>query len=325
MPESGVVPGDASAVAGRSVQDPADPQADDFAPTAPAVPTQERRGAHDAPPALLAAPPEEDEPVEAVEEGAPAWMMTFGDMMSLLLTFFILLFSMSTIEVEKFRAATESLSDALGQSSAGVLPGGATPSPASSGVDNRSRDEIVDRQMDEIAEQLEQFVREHRLEDQVVVSKESHGVFLRMQNQALFGPGSADIAEASVTIVEQLGSVLDRMDLPVKVSGHTDNVPIGSSAFPSNWELSAARAAGVARILVSRGHDPAAVAVEAFGEHRPVAGNDTPEGRAQNRRVELYFARTAVESALESRGMLPRGEESGTPPSEGSPTPSPDA
>ena len=159
--------------------------------------------------------------------------------------------------------------------------------------------------MDDIASQLEEFVRENKLEEQVVVSKESHGVFLRMQNQALFGPGSADIAAASVAIVEQLGAVLDRMDLPVKVSGHTDNVPIRSSVFPSNWELSAARAAGVARILVSRGHDPSAVAVEAFGEHQPVASNDTPEGRAENRRVELYFSKLGVEARLDERGELP--------------------
>ncbi len=260
-------------------------------------------------PARFAPFVEDDEVAEAVEEGAPAWMMTFGDMMSLLLTFFILLFSMSSIEAEKFKAATESLADALGQSNAGIMPDGVVPiapPPTSAG---EVRDRIVEERMDDIASQLEEFVRENRLEDQVVVSKESHGVFLRMQNQALFGPGSADIAEQSVAIVEQLGTILDRMDLPVKVSGHTDNVPIRSAVFPSNWELSAARAAGVARILVSRGHDPASVGVEAFGEYRPVTNNDSEEGRAQNRRVELYFGRLSVEAALDQRGELPVGDQ----------------
>ncbi|NNM34769.1 MAG: flagellar motor protein MotB [Gemmatimonadetes bacterium] len=274
-------------------------------------------------------PAGDDEVVEAVEEGAPAWMMTFGDMMSLLLTFFILLFSMSSIEVEKFRAATESLAEALGESNAGIMPDGAvpiTPPPAPVG---EVRDQLVQERIDEVATQLEEFVRENNLEEQVVVSKESHGVFLRMQNQALFGQGSADIAAESVAIVEQLGAVLDRMDLPVKVSGHTDNVPIRSSVFPSNWELSAARAAGVARILVSRGHDPATVAVEAFGEYRPVASNDTPEGRAENRRVELYFSRLSMEQAMDEGGELPQeadgeGSAGGAPEAEAPPDPADD-
>ncbi|MDH3223857.1 MAG: hypothetical protein OEO23_09080, partial [Gemmatimonadota bacterium] len=152
----------------------------------------------------------EDEVVEAVEEGAPAWMMTFGDMMSLLLTFFILLFSMSSIEVEKFKAATESLAEALGQSNAGIMPDGVVPIAPPQATVGEVRDQMVEERMDDIASQLEEFVRENRLEDLVVVSKESHGVFLRMQNQALFGPGSADIAAQSVAIVEQLGTVLDR-------------------------------------------------------------------------------------------------------------------
>ncbi|MGI9628810.1 MAG: OmpA/MotB family protein [Longimicrobiales bacterium] len=246
----------------------------------------------------------DDEIAEEVEEGSPAWMMTFGDMMSLLLTFFILMFSMSTIEVEKFKAAAESLAESLGDANAGILPGG-TVAVAPPRPPGEVRKEIVDAEMESVADQLQQFIQENRLEDHVVVAQENHGVFLRMQNQALFPPGSAGIAEASVAIVEQLGSMLDQMDLPVKVSGHTDNVPIRSAVFPSNWELSAARAAGVARILVAQGHDPSVVSVEAFGEHNPVATNDTPAGRGQNRRVELYFARTAVEGALDERGDLP--------------------
>ena len=145
----------------------------------------------------------------------------------------------------------------------------------------------------------------------MVVSKENHGVFLRMQDQALFGPGSANIAEESVRIVEQLGVVLENMNLPVKVSGHTDNIPINSPIFPSNWELSAARAAGVARTLVGRGHSAASITVEAYGEYQPVATNDTPQGRAQNRRVELYFARAVVEQTMEDRGELPPLPEAG--------------
>jgi len=99
----------------------------------------------------------------------------------------------------------------------------------------------------------------------------------------------------------------------VIVSGHTDNVPIRSAAFASNWELSAARAAGVARTLVGRGRDPSAVTVEAFGEYRPLATNDTPEGRAQNRRVEVYYSRETLQRELEGRGILQREDGSQSP------------
>lgn len=223
--------------------------------------------------------------------------------MSLLLCFFILLFSMSTIEVEKFKAAAASVREALGDNNAGMLPndGAAIIAMEPEAI----RQQAINEQIDQVADRLQEFVEDNEMEEQIVVSKDDHGVYLRMQDQALFSPGAADIDAASLAIVEQLGSIVDAMDLPVVISGHTDNIPIRSAVFPSNWELSGARAAGVARALIDRGHDPGLVAVEAFGEFRPIADNSTAEGRSQNRRVELYFSRTGVAEALEVRGEIP--------------------
>jgi len=102
--------------------------------------------------------------------------------------------------------------------------------------------------------------------------------------------------------VEQLGQITIDVDVPVTVAGHTDTIPINSTRYQSNWELSAARAAGVARTLVSMGHDPDEVQVVAFGEYRPIDTNDTAEGRARNRRVELFFSRENVDAALAAEG-----------------------
>ena len=287
-------------------------------PTSP-VPVLERlkeeeaAQALDAPEVESAGPQQADE--DPPEEGAPAWMLTFGDMMSLLLTFFILLYSMSEVEVEQFRLASLSIREALGAddgeqliSDVGPAPGSivplaapaAAPTPQPRTIETAPKElsEATEAALEEIRRQLEGFVAENRLQDMVAVTKESGGVFLRIRDMALFTPGSTQLEAASVAVIEQLGDMTKSFMAPVIVAGHTDNVPIRSPIFASNWELSAARAAGVARVLVDRGHQADRVTVEAYGQHRPLASNDTPEGRAQNRRVELHYSRQNIEAAI---------------------------
>ena len=131
------------------------------------------------------------------------------------------------------------------------------------------------------------------------MSSDETGVRLQIQAIALFKPGSAAIEPGGVHIVGFLADLAKEIDVPVVVSGHADNQPISTSQFASNWELSAVRAAGVARELVARGQDPMWVRVESFGEHQPVASNDTPEGRAQNRRVEFFYSRQNIIDAVD--------------------------
>ncbi len=240
-----------------------------------------------------------------VEEGAPSCTMTFGDMMSLLLCFFILLFSMSEIEVDKFRLAAQSMAGAMG----GVVnepvenPVGFTSDSTTEVILNEELIQQIasDKILDQVASMLRSFVVENSLQENLIVSREEFGVALLIQDVALFRPGQAEINAESRWIVEDLALVTIGIDLPFHVSGHTDTIPISSSRFRSNWELSAVRAAGVARTLVSIGQDPLLVRVEAFGEFKPVAANDTPEGRSHNRRVELSYSRQDV---LESDWFL---------------------
>jgi chemotaxis protein MotB len=223
-------------------------------------------------------------------------MVTFGDMMALLLTFFILLFSMSEIEVEKFREAAKSLHEGFGRATDEL--GDSEPVVVTLAPDSIALvTDPVDDQLEEIADALEQFVRQHGLEQSLLVDRSSEGVYLRIRDAALFQPGFAEVEDQSAWIIEQLSLITTAIDVPVTVAGHTDNVPIGSGQYQSNWELSAARAAGVARALAQSGHNPAEVQVTAFGEHRPIDTNETPEGRARNRRVELFYSRQSVEEA----------------------------
>jgi chemotaxis protein MotB len=253
-------------------------------------------------------------PVEE-DEGAPGWMTTFGDLMSLLLTFFVLMYSMSELKVERFQMARDSIVDAFnGAASIPLDPlgtplppgtpesGGGVPlegSPPPVPMDDETILAIVETYMERIAQRLEEIIEENGLEETLSVIRHDDGVRLRILSTTLFPSGSAHLAEDKRWIVEILGEVTSALDVPAVVSGHTDNEPIRTAQFYSNWELSAARAAGVARELVAQGYDPSSIRVEAFGEFQPLADNTGADGRAQNRRVEILFSREDIFTAVQ--------------------------
>ena len=254
-----------------------------------------------------------------VEEGAPTWIVTFADMMSLLLTFFILMYSMSEVKQERFLLASESLREAMGSTATiptdnpmGRMPedvdpdldlanpgmnNGATTSPVDS---ENAGDDVVnvfaEAYMKMIEERLRDLVEESGLDaSSVEIVREEDGVYLRIRDAALFATAQANLTPQGEALVLNLSGITKGLGVPTIVSGHADSRPIRTASFPSNWELSAARAAGVARLLVAAGQDPETVRVQSFGEFRPIADESTEEGRARNRRVELFFSRDAIE------------------------------
>ncbi len=271
-----------------------------------------------------------------VEEGAPLWMATFGDMMSLLLCFFVLMFSMSEIKMERFLLAAQSVNMAMGSTSPdpvenpmGLMkdppdpdlmlenPGmneGATMSPIEAdGQDETWDDKMSKAYLEMIAKRLEEFVEAQGLESDVEVERTATGVYLRMKATALFPSGEAGPRIEGIEILTQLAEVTGSLDVPVIISGHADDRPISTPAFASNWELSAARAAGVARILIEAGQPPLLTRVESYGEFKPVADNETADGRARNRRVELYYSLQAIREAVLRWSEEARADGDGTP------------
>ncbi|TVR64691.1 MAG: hypothetical protein EA422_05965 [Gemmatimonadales bacterium] len=251
---------------------------------------------------------------ELEEEGLPPWLATFGDLMTLLLTFFVLLYSMSEIRVEEFTQASQSLQEAFGSIS--FLPVEPSASPSVIPLEQpeaRISEEIqilpddmrifaiTDAYLEQIARRLEELIEDNELDEVFSVLRTEDGVRLRILSTTLFDSGSAALDPASIWMIQALGEITTALEAPAVVSGHTDDVPIQTAQFPSNWELSAARAAGVARALVAQGHDTEAIRVEGYGEFRPVVGNDTPEDRAQNRRVEVLFSRDDIMMILRRR------------------------
>ncbi|MCP4021581.1 MAG: OmpA family protein [Desulfobacteraceae bacterium] len=242
----------------------------------------------------------EPEPKKAAK-GAPAWMATFADMVTLLLCFFILLFAMSTTQQETYKELVKSLRSALG---AQAVPESGTregltmhPIPSEEPSENQQIDELggmIEKEMEEIVSEVRELVLFNKLGGEVSVTKTEEGVVITMSDLLLFPRGGTKLSEKGLDILQKVAGILARLAYHVKVKGHTDSAPISSARFPSNWELSSARAAVVVRLLAKNGVNPNYMSAEGYSHYHPVATNDTPEGRARNRRVEIVYERDAI-------------------------------
>jgi len=241
-----------------------------------------------------------------VTEGAPAWMATFADLVTLLMCFFVLLFAMSTTQQETYKELVKSLRSALG---AQAVPESGTregltmhPVPSEQETENQSVDELggmIEKEMDDIVSEVRELVLFNKLGGEVSVTKTEAGVVITMSDLLLFSAGGTRLSPKGMEILERLASVLSRLAYHVRVRGHTDSEPISSSLYPSNWELSSARASTVTRLLVKNGVPPFYISAEGYAQYHPVATNDTPQGRARNRRVEIVYERDSIARQFE--------------------------
>lgn len=223
----------------------------------------------------------------SVPAGAPAWMVTYGDMVTLLLCFFVLLFSFSVIDQVRFQQIMSSIQIAF-MGERGIMQ-------ASPEVSRQQHLElIVPHRFDEVLityHIVQDFVQEERLEEMIRLRVEERGVVLEIQDQILFDSGRADLKPEAVPLLDKVAVILGRVPNKVIVEGHTDNVPISTVFFPSNWELSVARAVRVVRALSEqRKLEPRRFVATGFGEYHPVATNQTALGRSRNRRVNIIIS-----------------------------------
>jgi chemotaxis protein MotB len=219
-------------------------------------------------------------------KGSPAYMTTFGDMMSLLLTFFVMLLSMANFDITKFTLTVQSLQGAFGvlesYPTVAILP--VIKIPRHSGDEARRRMSFED------AKKIEQTIKEQDLEQSVSVEMTEKGIAILLKDPVGFASGSADLSAQGERVVRRVADVLkDKPDLKIRVEGHTDDVPIRTARFPSNWDLSAARALAVVKVLAAgtRIH-PANMSAVGFGEYRPLVPNTSAENRSRNRRIQIF-------------------------------------
>jgi chemotaxis protein MotB len=217
------------------------------------------------------------------KKGGDAWIMTYADMMSLLLTFFVLIVSFSSIQESKFEQAALSLSDAFGvmQKPPSVI---------------EMREEVVkplskSSQQDLLFEvqQMEESLLDMGMDQEVDIQVTDQGIAFRIEAPFLFDSGRANLKPATQKVLNTLAIFIKKVPYPLRIEGHTDSIPIANERFPSNWELSATRAVAVARYFQSRGVIPQRMEAVGYGEFQPLATNATPEGRSKNRRVEIFM------------------------------------
>jgi chemotaxis protein MotB len=247
------------------------------------------------------------------------WLLTYADMITLLMALFIVMFSISSVNTSKLDALQKSLKEAF---SGRVLPGGEAvlqtggsnkghetpkvepPIPAiqpliqkefqkqqekKSGAQQRSEED----QFKETKRNLDDYAKAHGLTKKLETEITRRGLVIRLLTDGvLFDSGEAKIKPSATPLLKKIGGLLQvDQDHPINVEGHTDNVPIKSSQFPTNWELSTARAASVVRLLIADNAPADRLGAVGYAQLHPIASNSSAAGRSRNRRVEIVLLR----------------------------------
>ncbi len=229
---------------------------------------------------------------EPESEGESEWLATFADLSTLLLCFFVLLFSISSVDNKKFRSIMNEVR---------VSFGNAVPMTVIEEHEDKGEGDAVinllpkQKPQKTVASELEEIVDDEKLSSANVVDMGEDGALLRVGGKAMFKSGSAEINPKAYSVLDKIISMaLKYHDFHLDIKGHTDNLPISGGKFSSNWELSALRATTVLRYMLERGLSPDRLTATGYADTQPLVPNLNTENRARNRRVEFLFKKRAV-------------------------------
>lgn len=241
--------------------------------------------------------------------GAPKWMVTYSDMITLILVFFILLFSMSQVNLVKFEAISDSFKNRM------IFDFHPSPVPMENPTENTSNlesgknsnefenptnlknsidhdDELTEKQdpLNKLMTDVEQYLDKNDLNNVISASRNERGVVLVLQELILFDSGEADILTSGEPFLTKIGSLLTKIPNEIKVEGHTDSKPMSGFRYSSNWELSGARASSVVRYLVKENDfDKSRFTIVGHSDTKPLVPDENPENMSKNRRVEIVI------------------------------------
>ncbi len=256
----------------------------------------------------------DEQECEECESGAPAWMATFADLMSLLMCFFVLLLSFSEMDLKKYKQVAGSMNMAFGvqrEIKSDTIPRGTSiikqefspgkPEPTVMKVIKQNtvedtRKEIrvntpISEEMESLISEIEEAYAEEIKEEMIDVILYEDNVMIRVREADAFPSGKADIQPEFIPILNKLKDLLEKNNGRVIVAGHTDNIPISNNIYASNWILSAARSASVVNYLAEQVKvEPSRLEIRAYSDTQPIVENDTAENRAKNRRIEINIA-----------------------------------
>jgi chemotaxis protein MotB len=236
--------------------------------------------------------------VHAEEHADETWLLPYSDLLTLLLALFIVMFAISSVDKEKFERLSQQLhvvfaggsgmSSSDGSSVIPMLPSGGK-APSEAGV---SKAEAEEDKMIEIRKKIEEEITSEGYSEKVRVGLGKEGLEISIQDVALFQSGEAEVLRSVSPLLLHISKLLAGLDNPIRIAGHTDNVPIQTAKFQSNWDLSAMRAINVMNFLTDQGGlDPERFSIQGYGQYSPKYDNATAEGRAKNRRVEIILIR----------------------------------
>ena len=205
------------------------------------------------------------------------YLITYSDLITLLLGLFIILYAISKIDVDKYEKMITAMGDVFGNHGKVVNMKSAGPS-------------IVPNDGSHLKSELNELIDKYHYNKSIRLEENERGVTIHILDDILFPSGSAELASYSVTVLNRLSEILKELPNDIRVEGHTDNVPISTAVFPSNWHLSVSRALNTAYYLINKeGLNPEKVSIVGYSEYKPISTNDTPEGRASNRRVDIVI------------------------------------
>ena len=205
--------------------------------------------------------------------------------------FFVLLFSFATLDVQKFEAIKQSMSGSLG-----VLDSGMTLSmePLANAFPADSPTEEAE-EFKKLYEQMSEYIKENNQEASITLRLDERGLLVRFMDDVLFDSGKADLTPKARDIINKVAEIIRQNDKIIRIEGHTDNVPINTFRFPSNWELSTTRAVNVVKYLIEEnGIIASRLSASGYSDQHPVDDNNTAEGRQKNRRVDMVILRDDI-------------------------------
>ena len=225
------------------------------------------------------------------EEETSGWLVTFADMMTLLLVFFVLLYSLASFETEKYKSAVEKIKTSIETESKliGLLELMEIPESMDTQITIEDLTGLRSRE-DTLIRDINRFAASGKMQDNITTTILEGKIIVRVRGNALFESGSAELDQGAMSILDEITRVLfDYPDYNINIKGHTDDVPISTEKFPSNWELSAIRATTVLKHLIKRGIQPERLTATGYGKIMPLVPNTSEENRAMNRRVEFVL------------------------------------
>ncbi len=235
-----------------------------------------------------------------------SWLLPYSDLMTLLLALFIVLFSSSSIDQAKLNKMSNVFNEIL-DGGTGIMENTSVverPDTSTNGISSAEAAYIQDqRELQEIQETLDNFIAVNELESTFATTMTDEGLLITIRDSILFDPGKADVKQDYAGIAVELSQIL-QLDPArhIVVTGHTDNIPQNTVEFSSNWELSVMRAVNLMKMIMDSNPalDPKYFSAKGYGEFNPIASNDTAEGRAQNRRVEVLIQQLVKEDGTKA-------------------------